>query len=435
MKSTTARHLAFEMLFAVIVNQESLANVTPRYLHRLTDGRDRAFAYRLTLETLRQLNRFIWFRDQLLERPFKHKDQDVAVLLLLGICQLCDSELPAHASLHETVEVARCFRKKPWAVGLVNAVLRHFQRQQTTLIAQAQQQTSLYYAHPQWLITRLQQAYPQHWQSICTANNQAAALCLRLKPHLERTHYIAQLDPALNAQPHPQLPQAIVLNSTEVTHLPGYTQGDFSVQDAHAQWAAHLLAPQTNAYILDACAAPGGKTTHLLELNTTIRLLALDIDAHRLARIQENLQRLGLHAQLQAADAAKPELWWSGEAFDAILLDAPCSATGIIRRHPDIKWHRKPNDITQLVHTQQQLLQQLWSLLKPSGRLLYATCSVLPEENSQQIQQFISNNADAKLIHTPLAQAIDTHYGQQLLPAHPQAGDGFFYALLYKIAP
>lgn len=429
----TARRLAFDILYAVVVRNESLSAVAPALLPKLTDSRDRAFAYRLALETLRQLNRFTWLRDQLLERPFKGKDNDVAVLLLLGISQLSDPELPVHASLHETVEVARSFKKKPWAVGLVNGVLRNFQRRQAELVAQADTQPSLMTAHPNWFLQRLQAAYPQHWQQVCAANNQAAALCLRLKPNVDRSAYLAQLDPNLNAVAHPTLAQAICLQSTDVAQLPGYDAGDFSVQDASAQWAALLLAPQANEHILDACAAPGGKTTHLLELtDNRLNLLALDIDAKRLQRIDENLQRLGLTATLTAADAADIDTWWQGDTFDAILLDAPCSATGIIRRHPDIKWHRKPKDIEQLTQTQQTLLNRLWPLLKTGGRLLYATCSVLPDENAQQIDAFLQQHADAQLLVSPIANAIDTGYGQQLLPQDPYGGDGFFYALLHK---
>lgn len=429
----SARRLAFDMLMAVIVDNESLSAVSPRLLPRLSEGRDRAFAYRLTLDTLRQLNRLSWMRDQLLERPFKGKDMDIAVLLLLGLAQLCDESLAVHASLNETVEIARQFKKKPWAVGVVNAVLRNFQRQQSELTQKANQQTPLATAHPAWFIQQLQQAYPENWQTICQANNEPAALCLRLKPQLNSADYTASLADNLAASHHPAHSQAVLLNSTDVTQLPGFEQGWFSVQDASAQWAAQLLKPQKHDRILDACAAPGGKTTHLLELcDNQCELTALDIEATRLERIQENLTRLQLNATLKVADAADTESWWDGQLFDAILLDAPCSATGIIRRHPDIKWHRKPADIRVLNETQANLLDQLWPLIKPSGRLLYATCSVLPSENKEQIQSFLSRTDDAQLIVTPIPDALDTGFGQQLLPSHSRGGDGFFYALLHK---
>lgn len=433
--SQTARQLAFSMLMAVINDGESLSAVTPRFLPRLNEARDRAFAYRLTLDCLRQLNRFAWQRDQLLERPFKGKDMDIAVLLLLGISQLADPTLPAHASLNETVEIARKFKKKPWAVGVTNGVLRNFQRQQTSLNELADQQTSLAVRHPTWLIQQLQQHYPQAWQDICIANNQPAQLCLRLKPNIHRAEYLAKLSETLGASAHPQLSQAILLNSTDVTQLPGFQQGDFSVQDPSAQWAAHLLKPQTNERILDACAAPGGKTTHLLELTQNqLDLTALDIDDSRLERIQDNLTRLQLKATLKCADAAETANWWDGKPYQAILLDAPCSATGIIRRHPDIKWHRKPADIRVLNITQAQLLDQLWPLLLPGGRLLYATCSVLPSENSEQIAAFLARTPDAIHQTINLPNSIEMPYGRQLLPGNADAGDGFFYALLTKRA-
>jgi 16S rRNA (cytosine967-C5)-methyltransferase len=218
-----------------------------------------------------------------------------------------------------------------------------------------------------------------------------------------------------------------------VTQLPGFNEGHFIVQDASAQWAAHLIAPRAGERILDACAAPGGKTSHLLALSQgQASVTALDIDEQRLKRIDENLARLNLSATLIAANAADTSAWWDGQVFDAILLDAPCSATGIIRRHPDIKWHRKPQDIDSIVATQRQLLDRLWPLVKPNGRLLYATCSVLPAENSEQVQEFVRRTPTAQLIVAPIPQALDTGFGQQLLPQSPDDGDGFFYALLQK---
>ncbi len=429
----TPRHLALDILLAVVNKGESLSAVAPRLLVRMSDSRNRALAYRLTLDTLRHLNRFSWMRDQLLARAFTGKDMDVALLLTLGISQLCDDDLPVHASLNETVEVAKTFKKKPWAAGLVNGVLRNFQRQQAELMAKADKQDTLFFSHPQWLLVQLQQAYPNQWRDIAFGNNTPADLCLRLAPRITPIDYLAQLPSETNAHAHANLPSAILLNSTDVTNLPGFATGDFSVQDASAQQAAYILQPQAGETILDACAAPGGKTTHLLELsNNQASVTALDIEAKRLERIQENLDRLGLSATLISADASDTASWWNGQQFDAILLDAPCSATGIIRRHPDIKWHRKPKDIEQLVSTQAKLLDTLWPLLKPNGRLLYATCSLLPSENSEQIKSFLSRTANATLKPLTLADSHNTGFGSQFLPTDAQHGDGFFYALLVK---
>ncbi len=441
-KSPTARRLALDMLTRVIDHGESLSAVSPRLLPRIADGRDRAFAYRLVLDTLRQLNRLMWMRDQLVERPFKGKDSDIGLLLLLGIAQLSSEDLPEHASLHETVEVAKTL-KKPWAVKVINGVLRSFQRQKVELLAQAHANVALHTAHPNWLITKLQHAYPTDWSSILVGNNTPARLCLRLQPQVDQQAYLALLDPELCAIAHPQLPQAILLNSTDVTKLPYFAEGGFVVQDAHAQWAGHLLAPQSGERVLDACCAPGGKTTHLQSLaHNQLDLLALDVDANRLTRVEENLDRLHLSARLRTADAADLSSWWTAEAqkpFDAILLDAPCSATGIIRRHPDIKWHRKPQDIQILVQTQAQLLDQLWQTLAPNGRLLYATCSILPEENQQQIKSFLARTPTAHLCSLPQAIAQitgqTTEIGWQFLPSNADGGDGFFYALLQKKSP
>lgn len=431
----TSRRLALDILSRVIDRGESLSAVSPRLLPRIADSRDRAFAYRLTVDTLRQLNRLMWMRDQLVERPFKGKDSDVGLLLLLGIAQLSASDLPEHASLNETVEVAKTL-KKPWAIKVVNGVLRSFQRQREALLARASADVYLHHAHPKWLVTRLQQSWADTWQDILVGNNCPARLCLRLKPSIDREAYLTQLEPELSAIAHPHQGQAILLNSTDVTKLPDFADGGFSVQDAHAQWAGHLLNPQAGQRVLDACCAPGGKTTHLLELaNNQLDLLALDIDADRLTRVQENLDRLSLTARLQTANASDLTTWWQGEEqkpFDAILLDAPCSATGIIRRHPDIKWHRKPTDIPTLVQTQAQLLDNLWHTLAPNGSLLYATCSVLPEENQEQIRAFLSKTPDARLTSISLPSGQDTGFGWQLFPNNADGGDGFFYALLQK---
>lgn len=431
----SARLIALNLLQAVIDQGESLSSATPRLLPKLADSRDRAFAYRLVLDSLRHLNQFAWYRDQLLETPLKARDQDVALLLVLGIAQLLSKDLPEHASLHETVEVAKRLKKK-WAIALVNGVLRNFQRQQDGLLAKMSHEPSLYFSHPSWLIKQWQQAYPQHWQQLCQANNTPARLCIRLSPHIDRSNYLTALDVSLTAEPHPYLDDAILLDSTDVTQLPGFADGDFIVQDAHAQLAARLLAPTASEKLLDACAAPGGKTIHLIHLaGGSADITALDVDALRLKRIEENLDRLQLRAKLITADASQPDSWWDGEQYDAILLDAPCSATGIIRRHPDIKWHRKPHDIQPLTEIQALLLDRLWPLVKPGGRLLYSTCSVLPAENSLQIRAFLERTQTATLQRIDIPHAIDTEYGLQCLPQSANSGDGFFYAYLQKTLP
>jgi 16S rRNA (cytosine967-C5)-methyltransferase len=279
----------------------------------------------------------------------------------------------------------------------------------------------------------MQTAYPNDWQALLVANQHKAPLWLRINTQrIDTENFKAELTAAgiEFSQPESQLPQAIMLtHAMDVTTIPGYSEGWFAVQDLAAQYAALFLAPQNGERVLDACCAPGGKTGHLLELAPQAELIALDRDAQRLQRVQENLQRLGHQATIQAADAANPEQWWDGQQFDRILLDVPCSATGVIRRHPDIRWLRKAADIAALADLQQQILQQVWPLLKPGGTLLYATCSVLPAENQQQIQQFCVQHPDAE--PSPLGLGM-TLTEWQLLPGGEQNADGFFYAKLQK---
>ncbi|NCC36877.1 MAG: 16S rRNA (cytosine(967)-C(5))-methyltransferase RsmB, partial [Chloroflexia bacterium] len=290
------------------------------------------------------------------------------------------------------------------------------------------------YSHPELLIAQLQQHYPDDWQSILHQNNQPAALCLRVNRRRQtRDGFLAGLQQrGIDAQAHPLSSDAISLaQSLDITQLPGFAEGDFSVQDVAAQQAALILQPQAGQRLLDACAAPGGKTTHLLEYcDNQAALLALEKDAARLSRLQENLTRLHLNADCRVADAADTPSWWDGKPFDHILLDAPCSATGIIRRHPDIKHHRRAEDIDALVASQARLLDQLWPTLKPGGTLLYATCSILPQENTQQIAAFLQRQPQAE--HLLLAQPKPlSRYGWQILPGE-QGMDGFFYAHLRK---
>src|SRR5690606_22276136 len=283
-------------------------------------------------------------------------------------------------------------------------------------------------------ISALQQAYPEQWQAILEANQHKAPLWLRVNvSKITATDYAAALTRAGIAYSRPlaDLPAAIKLTQAQdVTTLPGYSDGWFSVQDAAAQYAATLLDVQSDQQILDACCAPGGKTCHILELAPDASVTALDKDARRLVRVHDNLARLGLKAKVLAADASEPDIWWQGQLYDRILLDVPCSATGVIRRHPDIRWLRKKADIAALAELQQRILQQCWALLAPGGSLLYATCSVLPQENSMQIEQFLQHNSDASLVTLP-QQPGGSIYGWQLLPGEHDL-DGFFYAKLVK---
>ncbi len=303
--------------------------------------------------------------------------------------------------------------------GLANGVLRNFLRQRDALMEQMKQDDEVVYQHPRWWLARLRRAYRDNWNSIVAAGNTQPPMTLRV--NLRRTtlaDYLSRLEAAgLSARPAGR--SALVLQKpVPVDALPGFFDGLVSVQDAGAQRAAELLAPQPRARVLDACAAPGGKTAHLLE-TADLDLLALDIDASRTRRIEENLQRLGLHAEVKVADCIDVNRWWDGRPFDAILADVPCSASGVVRRHPDIKRLRRESDIRRFTHTQAEILDVLWTVLKPGGSLLYATCSIFPEENSAQI--------DAFLVRQPGAARVSE---EQLLPQEDH--DGFYYALLRK---
>jgi 16S rRNA (cytosine967-C5)-methyltransferase len=323
--------------------------------------------------------------------------------------------------------------KKQWAASMVNGVLRNVIRQTIPEIPPKDKQA--FYAHPLWMIERLQRDWPETWQSILAANNQQAPMTLRInKQRTNVTDYQMLLEKdGIQSEAVSSISEALILDKAyDVTQLPGYDNGWFSVQDAGAQLAAQLLQPQAGDRILDACAAPGGKTAHLFELNPDIKVTALDISEERLKRVSENVKRLGFSPEVRVADASDPQSWWDEEYYDKILLDVPCSATGVIRRHPDIKHLRVEQDIQQLQETQQRILQANWPLLKPGGILLYATCSVFKAENEQQIERFLKQVKDAEIVASHLQKDQSSHsLGLQLFPT-VYSNDGFYYALLRK---
>ena len=434
----TPRQASVAILLQVIQHGRSLTDSLNAILPRLGQSSDAALCQALCYGSLRWQLKLDYLLGKLLKKPLRQKDQDVYCLLLIGLYQLLEMRIPDHAAVSQTVAVTKSLRK-PWAKDLVNAVLRNFQRQQDSLLDSIHAETNpdAFYAHPPWLCTRLQQAWPDDWQTILAANNQQAPMSLRVNRQKgDRAAYLAQLaEKAIPARALPHVRDGIELDhATGVEQLPDFDSGAASVQDGAAQLAAELLQAQPGDRILDACAAPGGKTAHILESEPALQaVIAVDIEQKRLDRVNENLQRLGLTAQLVCGDAAEPASWWDGQPFDRILLDAPCSATGVIRRHPDIKCLRRDDDIPNLQQLQQKLLQQLWPLLKQGGMLLYATCSVLPEENHQQISHFLANQADARLQPIEAEWGRDTPAGRQILPGEDNM-DGFFYAMLYKTA-
>jgi 16S rRNA (cytosine967-C5)-methyltransferase len=428
--NTNPRAIAARILAQVTVDGRSLSRALEAIPAAAMD--DRALIQEMCYGTLREYHRLSLIVAKLLKKPLKEKDGDVQALLLLGLYQLMSMRVPDHAAVSETV-AATAALKKPWARGMVNAVLRNFQRQTDSLLAQAQSTDVGRWSHPQWLIDALRQAWPEHWQALLEANNQRPPMTLRVNA-LQTTaeEYLAELRKVdIDAQCSTTTPSAIQLTQAQdVTLLPGFAEGQVSVQDEAAQQAAYLMMLEAGQRVLDVCAAPGGKTGHMLEL-ADVEMVAVDVEAERLQRVKENLQRLGRSAQCIAGDASQPDAWWDGKPFDRILLDAPCSATGVIRRHPDIKLLRQPSDIDQLVVLQAQILDAIWPLLKPGGMLLYATCSVLPQENAEQVAAFVARQSDAQHKVLDVAWGQSVKFGRQVLTG--TAGmDGFYYACLEK---
>ncbi|OXS16590.1 16S rRNA (cytosine(967)-C(5))-methyltransferase [Zobellella denitrificans] len=428
------RAAAAQLLHQVINQGQSVSTLLPRFQQEVA-AKDRALLQELCFGSLRWYSRLDAIAKQLLEKPLKGKYQPVHALLLVGIYQLLYTRIPAHAALAETVNACKLLKAEPFR-GMVNGVLRNVQRRQDELIARVDALPQLRLAHPNWLVKRLQQAYPERWEQILEANNQHPPMWIRVNArHHDRSHYLSLLLQAgLEAEPDALAEAALRLaRPVDVTSLPGFELGHCSVQDAAAQMAAQLLEAAPGELVLDACAAPGGKTAHILERQPELgQLVAVDLDAERLQRVRQNLERIVLAATVLQGDAARPEDWWQGPQFDRILLDAPCSATGVIRRHPDIKWLRRPEDIAQLAALQGRILDALWARLKPGGTLLYATCSILPDENGEQIRAFLQRTPDA--LHRPLHEHDSpAQPGWQLLPG--EAGrDGFYYAKLSKKA-
>lgn len=365
----------------------------------------------------------------LLNKPLRNRDRELRCLLLAGLYQLQYSKTAAHAIVDHAVTVAGMLDSGKGGQGLVNAVLRNFMRQQTALLARAEETELGRYSHPQWWINKLRTQYPQSYQAVLEGDNQRPPMTLRVNQRKIGTEeYRQQLEAAgMSAEQLCGHDNALKLKQpVTVEKLPGFAEGLVSVQDAGAQWAAPLLDAHDGMRVLDACAAPGGKSAHLLEL-ADIELTALDSDSARLARVTQNLARLELKAHhVVCGDATQPAGWWDGKLFDRILADAPCSASGVARRHPDIKWLRRESDLPQFAASQKKILDALWQTLARDGKLLYATCSVFAEENKLQAEDFLHHHPDARPLPLPWGGAVNG----QLLPDSQH--DGFFYALLHK---
>ena len=369
----------------------------------------------------------------LLQRPLR-EEPAIQALLACGLFQLRSMRVPEHAAVGETVAAAAVL-DKPWAKGLVNAVLRRYQRERAAIDGALPVTAGIRQSYPDWMVAALKADWPDSWRTVLAGGNEPGPLTLRVN-HRQgaRDAYLAELAAAnIEATAVAEAPDALRLASAlPVEEVPGFAEGRVSVQDASAQLALNLLEAQPGQRVLDACAAPGGKTAHLLERVDGLELLALDSDAPRLERVRSGLQRLKLDTPLLVADAAKPTVWWDGRPYDRILLDAPCSGTGVIRRHPDIKWLRRDSDIPRMAELQMRLLRALWPLLAPGGMLLYATCSILKAEGEEVMREFLEAHPDAREAPIEAAWGEARGIGRRIAPGGDF--DGFYYARLVKNA-
>ncbi len=424
------RAAAARVLADVLAGQ-SLNQALPPRVEQVAP-RDRGLLRQLCYGSLRLAPMLLAILDTLLDKPLKDKDRDLRGLLLCGLYQLEATRIPDHAAVDATVAATRPL-KKQWARGMTNAILRRYQREREVLIAKLDEAASL--SHPRWLYDTLQRQWPQATPAIVEANNGQPPMTLRVNGmRTTRDDYLQQLaEHGIEAAPGALCTDAICLASPcDVNELPGFADGLASVQDEAAQLGAMLLAAMPGERVLDACAAPGGKSCHILERQPDLaELVAMDIDEGRLQRVGDNLARLGLVATTLAGDGAQPPAALAAASFDRILVDAPCSASGVIRRHPDVKLLRRAADIPPLAAQQLAILQGLWPLLKPGGVLLYATCSILEEENSAVVARFIASQPAAQLMLPEVDWGQPVSHGRQLLP-RPGGPDGLFYALLQK---
>ena len=427
------RVVCAHILSTVLRHEASLNTALPNWADKVPE-RDLNLLQELCYGTLRHLPALETIAEKLVTKPLKKKDADVHALILSGLYQIREMRTPPHAAVNESVSACKSL-KKNWARGLVNSVLRRYLRERTQIDDDCRKDDRYQTLHPRWLQERLIRAWGDDARNIMAANNQRPPMTLRINQRkTTRLDYLKLLEEKqLSAQPAPYSPTAIYLGAPcNVDQLPGFDDGWVSVQDEAAQLCCELLATAPGQRVLDSCCAPGGKTCHILEHQPDLEsMVALDVDEERLAMVRQNLQRLQLSATLTAADATDRELWWDGIGFDRILLDAPCSATGVIRRHPDIKVLRREEDIGKLAATQLRLLETLWTTLKNDGTLLYATCSVLPEENDDVVEAFVNTQPDCQPTAIDTNWGIATRLGRQLFPT-PGGHDGFYYALLTK---
>ncbi|WP_130620688.1 16S rRNA (cytosine(967)-C(5))-methyltransferase RsmB [Dyella amyloliquefaciens] len=429
---TDTRALAAQALADVALRGASLRDAMERYAPRLADARDRALLMALLSDGSRWWLRFDPALDRLLDKPLRQKEPAIHALLVLGLVQLEILQLPDYAAVAATVQAAKALQR-PRHAGLVNAVLRRWQRERVELLAALDAKPQTRHAHPAWLAKAITRDWPEQADAVMAADNREPPLMLRVnRRRTDRESLIERLRlDGYTADAHPWLADGIVLpHSTDVTRMPGFAAGEFAVQDGAAQIAGDLADLHRAQRVLDACAAPGGKACHLLE-REDIALTALEFDPKRAQRITQNLERLGLKADVVIGDAGEPSAWWDGKAFDRIFIDAPCSATGVLRRRPDVRLHRRDSDIAPLVAQQQRILDALWPLLAPGGKLVYITCSLLRTENEAVVSRWLEGRQDARAVSFSLPAGQPAAVGWQVLPGDGDL-DGMYYAVLEK---
>ena len=427
-----SRAIAASIITEAITEQLPLQQVLVQY--KISNGEEHSFIQALCYGCMRFYLQLEFIADKLLAKPLPDKHFVVHNLLLIGLLQLLHMRVPDHAAIFETVEASKVLNKL-WAGKVINGVLRSFQRQQQELMQQVSRDQVASSAHPLWLLQAIKAAWPAEQEAIIAANNCHPPLALRVNTQQ------SSLESAISTLSQHDITTEAITNtpagliaetSLDVTMLDEFKAGMYSIQDGAAMLAATLLDLQPGQAVLDACAAPGGKTCHMLELEPQIKLTALDKVAARLQLVRQNIKRLQLPEPcMKVADAALVDSWWDNILFDRILLDAPCSATGIIRRQPDVKVFRTAADIAKSSAQQRQLLNALWPLLQPGGILLYATCSILPAENEELLAQFVALHPDAAVVPINLEVGCKLSIGLQILPGQNNM-DGFYYAKLQK---
>lgn len=428
------RQVAARALTAVLDGGRALDTALAPLLEPLGEARDRALARRLCHGVLRDWPALDWLIARLLAKPLKGRNRRLHFLMAVALHELRDGREPEHAVVHAAVAAARSLCG-PRLAGLVNGVLRNFGRRRESLLVDLPDTVGFRFGYPGWLVEAIEADRGEATPGILAAGNEPPPLWLRVNRRRSAPEaYREELAQAgIEAQPVDGFADALVLaERIAVRHLPGFEEGLVSIQDGAAQLAADYLELEDGQRVLDACAAPGGKAAHILE-RAAVELTALDIDSERLGRVGNGLERLGLEARLVEGDAARPESWWNGEGFDRILVDAPCSATGVIRRHPDIRWLRRREDIERLVATQRAILDALWPLLAPGGILVYATCSLMRVENDEQARAFLERHADARAIDNPDIPGRPARPGRQVLPGERDC-DGFYYLAAQRVS-